>query len=60
MERPEYLSRERHEHPVFQDTTQNHAHAMARELWRYSQALELKVDQLHRQVGLLVEAVHGK
>ncbi len=57
--RPPYLDRPRHEHPVFQDTKQGHAHAMARALWGYAKALELKQQKLEHQMELLKGMVKG-
>ncbi len=46
--RPPYLARPRDEHLVFQDMGQNHAHALARELWKYAVYLEHRIAELER------------
>lgn len=55
--RPPCLDGERHEHPVFQDTSQGASHALARELWTYAKALESKVLRLEHQMELLERMV---
>lgn len=55
--RPPYLDRERHEHPVFQDTGQGASHALARELWKYAMMLEGKQLRLEHEIALLQRMV---